>query len=128
MEATFIAQLWSGIEAFFTSINWLFVVIFIIIMWLMNEGTDSKNTFSWLDWLQPIPKAWRTFIGGLLLATVFAFFYDIKAKADYAGLLYSVLIGMVIWKLGINSVFEWFKQKVWLTNPPENKTTRTPTA
>ncbi len=118
METTFIAQLWAGITSFFASINWLFVVLFIVVMWLLNEGADSKGTFTWLNWLQSIPKAWRTFLGGILLATAFAFFYDLKSKVDYAGLLYSVLLGMIIWKLGINQAFEWFKQRVWLGNKP----------
>jgi len=118
METTFIAQLWSGITAFFTSINWLFVVVFIVVIWLLNEGTDSQNSFTWLNWLQQIPKGWRTFLGGILLAIIFAFFYDLKAKADFASLIYSVLLGMIVWKLGLNTVFEWFKQKIWLSKPP----------
>ena len=116
MEQTFIQQILQGGQIFLQNINWLFTFIFVILMWLFNEGTDSNTSFSWLDWLRKIPKGWRTFVGGILLSIPFAWFYNLEAKADYASLLYSILIGMVIWKLGINSVFDWFKRKVWSPN------------
>jgi hypothetical protein len=45
---------------------------------------------------------------------LFAFLYDIRSKIDFASLIYSLLVSMVIWKLGINTFFTWFKSKIWL--------------
>lgn len=114
METTFISQILSGITQFFQSVNWLFVIVFIVVSWLLNEGTESESSFRWLNWLKKIPKAWRTFMGGLILAVLFAFLYDIRSKIDFASLIYSLLVSMVIWKLGINTFFTWFKSKIWL--------------
>lgn len=114
METTFIEQIWAGVKLFFQNVNWLYVVVFIVIAWLLNEGTESVSGFKWLNWLQKISKAWRTFLGGLILAIFFAYVYDLNAKVDFASLIYSLLVSMVIWKLGINAFFNWFKSKVWL--------------
>ena len=121
METTFIAQLWAGIETFFASINWLFLVVFVTITWLLNEGTDSCASFKWLNWLQGIPRKWRTIISGLLMALIFAYLYDLRTKVEIAGLIYSIILGMIIWKLGLDSFFEWFKQRIWMGKAPEKQ-------
>ena len=118
MEQTLIQQLWGGIQVLLASINWVFVPVFIVIMWLLNEGADSTTNFKWLNWLQKIPKGWRVFIGGILLAIPFAWVYNLTSKTEIASLLYSVLVGMIAWKLGIENIFQWFKDKVWHNGKP----------
>ena len=113
MEQSLIQQLWGGVQLLFANVNWMFVPIFIVIMWLFNEGTNSQTRFKWLNWLQNINKSFRVLIGGLILGVPYCWIYGLNTKEEIVGVLYAILIGMVIWKMGIDTVFEWIKKKVW---------------
>lgn len=113
MEESVIRQLWGGIQIILASVNWVFVPLFIVFMWLFNEGVHSSTTFKWLNWFKMIPQGWRVFLGGCLLAIPFAWFYDLSTKTEIASLAYAILVGMVVWKLGIENFFDWFKEHVW---------------
>ncbi len=109
METTFLQMVIDGLTAFFKSVDWKFVGGFIVIMWLINEGTESANNFKWLNWLRNVPKGLRTFAGGILLAFGYAYLYDLFGKVNFASLIWGVLTGMVAWKLGVSALFDRIK-------------------
>lgn len=120
MEATFFQLLIDGLISFFKSVDWKFVGLFVIFTWLINEGADSSVSFRWLNWLKVIPKGWRVFVTGILLALSYGYIYDIMGKVNYANLFYSILTGMVAWKLGVSYLFEKLKQLFRKIVPEEN--------
>lgn len=113
MEQSFIDQLWAGVQLWFANINWMFVPIFIIVTWLFNEGTDSQKTLKWLNWLQKIGRTWRVLIGGIILGIPYCWIYNLNNKEEIVGVIYAILVGMIMWKMGIDTVFEWIKKKFW---------------
>lgn len=121
MEQSFIEALWGGIQIILASVNWVFVPLFIIIMWLFNEGIESESDYNWLNWIQKIPRGLRVFLTGIVLALGFSWFYDLQSKSEIASLAYGIMVGMVIWKLGIEKFFEWFKEHVWHGNLEASK-------
>lgn len=113
MENLFLNNLLEGLRQFFEAANWVFIVCFMLLTWLFNSYTDSDKKAGWLTFLSKIPKAVRTLILGIVLAWIFAWLFDLKTKEQFSSLFFSIIIAMVIWKIGIDKMFKWLAQK-WL--------------
>lgn len=107
MEELFISKFWDAVKEFFDSINWLFMLIFMIITWLVNASLQLKKLED------RTLQSWFVLVIGVGLAILYAYLYDIWDKPGIAGLLYGILAGMVIWKLGISKFEEFIKNKIW---------------
>lgn len=118
MEQTLIQLITDAGTTFLHSVNWLFVAVFTLLTWLLNEGADHPTSFKWLNWLQNISKPVRALIFGLLLAIPFAWLYDCKTKEDISGLIYAIFIGMAVWKMGIDKVVNWVKEYILKLKKP----------
>ena len=113
MEQTLIQLITEAAIGFLHSVNWIFVVVFTLLTWLLNEGTDHPTSFKWLNWLQSVSKPVRALVFGLLLAIPFAWLYECKTKEDFTGLIYAIFIGMAVWKLGIDWLIGWVKKNIF---------------
>lgn len=112
MEELFTQQLWGGVKLFFDNVDWLFMVVFMLSTSLINFGVEHPSKFQWLNWLQnTISQTLFVFIWGCLLAAGYSYLEGVKTKPEIAGLIYSILLGMVIWKLGINKIEDYLKSK-----------------
>jgi chromate transport protein ChrA len=109
MEATLINQIISALISFLKASDLIFTIIFITLMWILNEGADNTS-LRLFSWIHRISKAWRAFILGILLAFIYGFFNNMTSKADITSLIYGILLGMATWKLGINNIFEGLKK------------------
>lgn len=113
MEQFFLTQLWEAVKLWFNSIDLVFMVIFMLVTWLINFGSQHPTQLQWLNWIQKIPQTLFVLILGFILAIVYAYLNDMRAKADISSLLYAILLGMVIYKLGFKQFEDWLKAKFW---------------
>ena len=113
MEELFYTKLWEAIKIFADAIDWFFVVIFMLITWLTIEG------------VRMLLKKWQlgktaitvfVLVLGVILASLYAYVYAINDKEGVADLFYSVLAGMVIYKVGIDRLLDFVKSK-WNKKP-----------
>ena len=114
IKESFIDHIISGSTSFINMINWLFVVVFIIICWLINDISASEEKFKWLNWYAKIPKILRSLISGILLMTVFYWAFQYKTRIEVVEMLFSILFSMVIYKIGIDKVLNWVSQRLGL--------------
>jgi hypothetical protein len=96
----------DGFNTFLQLMDWIYIIIFVVLAWLINDLTDAKNTATWLNWYQKIPKVVRTFILGLILMFVFGYFYRSIEREEYFSLFSSLIFSMVLYKLGLNWMFD----------------------
>ncbi|MDD5358564.1 MAG: hypothetical protein PHX80_05415 [Candidatus Nanoarchaeia archaeon] len=95
-------------------VNWLYILIFMLLAYLINDFTDATNVANWLTWLSKIPKAIRSLIIGLLLIIVFAWAFGLPSRFDVFRMLLSLLMAMVIYKFGIDKAFKWISTRFGL--------------
>ena len=113
MEELFYTKLWEAVQLFFDGIHWLFVLVFMIITWLVLEVTAKLLKQKKLDkWVITV----AVFALGLILSSLYAYVYDLQNKVDIANLFYSVLMGMVIYKVGIDRLLALIKTR-WNKKP-----------
>lgn len=105
-EMIAVNNLLEGFKIIFSYINWVFLIIFIVVAWLINDITDAKNIASWLLWLKPIPKAIRALIVGILLIILFTWVFKLKTPFEIFKLIISLLFSMVVFKIGIDKVLK----------------------
>lgn len=113
VSESIIQHIKDGTLSFLDLINWLYIVIFVIIAWLINDTSEATNTGIWLNWFAKIPKGLRTFIIGLLLAMAFYWMFSYNTRLDVFGLFCSLIFGMVVYKIGIDQIFAYISSN-WL--------------
>ena len=113
MEQSIITQLTDGFMLFSQMINWLFIVVFIIMAWITNDSAEANNAHSWFSWYAKIPKVLRTLIFGILLALLFAWTFEYSQRLDVFKMLMSILLGMVVFKIGIEKALRFISVNVF---------------
>jgi len=116
MEQSFLEALRLGAIEILHSVNTKFLVLFIVIMFLFNEAINHPELCQWLNWLQKVPTSIRVFVSGILLAIIFALLEGYRDADNIRKLFYAIVVGMVIWKLGVSYLFDAIKQwwnKLW---------------
>ena len=98
---------WNAIKAFIAFVNWLFVIVFILLAWLINDTAENKNGANWFNWFNRIPKILRSLGIGLLLAAVFYWGFNYHHRQEVMGLMFSIVVTMVIYKIGVDKVLRW---------------------
>lgn len=119
MEQQITQNLFGGIGEFLRLINWIYLLIFIISMWLINDFGESTNKAKWLTWFAKIHKGLRTFIMGIILIPIIGYFFRFNTREDYFAMFASLILGMVVWKLGVNAFFEWLRKKIGIKKQGE---------
>lgn len=113
MEDLFLGQFMEAVKAFFASVNLVFMLIFMIVTWLLNAGAYHPTKAKALTWITKVHPALFPLILGFLLAVGYAYLNDMRTKTDITGLLYAIILGMVIWKIGINKIEAWLNKKLF---------------
>jgi len=112
MEDLFITQILEGFKAFLMSIDWLFMVVFMLVTWLFNAGAKHPTKAKPLNFVQKIHPALFPLLLGVIIAIGYAYLRGFKTKDEIASLLYAIIFGMVIWKLGFNKFETWVENKL----------------
>ena len=107
---------WKAIKAFIYFIYWLFVVVFILLAWLINDTAAAKNKLTWFSWFDKIPKTLRSLGIGLLLAALFYWGFGYSGRTEVMSLIFSVIVTMVIYKIGIDKVLKWISKRFFGIN------------
>ena len=116
MEQEIIQQFLQGAKEVFLDVNWKFVVVIMTLGWLFNEGVESETKFKWLNFIRKLSPQVRVLILGVLVSFPFAWLDNLNGKIQYAGLFYGLMAAMVIWKLGVNKIFDWLKISIFKPN------------
>lgn len=103
----------EGFKTFLARIDWIYLIIFVVIAWLVNDFADAANLGKWLNWLQKWPKALRTFALGVILIPIVAYFNYSTVRDEYFNLVISLVFGMVLYKMGLNYIFEIISSRVF---------------
>lgn len=113
LEQSFWQQLWNGFNSFISVINWLYVVCFILICWLVNDFSDSTNKAKWLGWLSNVPKILRACVIGILLIAIFFYLFDYHGRGDVKAMFFSLIASLTIFKFGIEKFLSIVSKKVF---------------
>jgi hypothetical protein len=112
-QQSVISSATEGFKTFLDRIDWIYLIIFVVAAWLINDFTDANNLSKWLDWLQKWPKALRTFLLGLVLIPIVGYFNYSTVRDEYFNLLLSLVFGMVLYKMGLNYLFGIISSRVF---------------
>lgn len=112
-QQSVISSATEGFKTFLDRIDWIYLIIFVVAAWLINDFTDATNLSKWLDWLQKLPKALRTFLLGIVLIPIVAYFNYSTVRDEYFNLVISLVFGMVLYKLGLNYLFSIISSRVF---------------
>jgi hypothetical protein len=115
MEDLLASNLFKGVVDLFNMVNWLFVVVYMLSMWLINEYTDSNKKGKKLNRVRLVPKFARVVIWGALLAGFFFWAFRYDTREDVVELFFSILVSMLIYRLGIRKIFDWLSPRVLKT-------------
>lgn len=114
LQGLTISKIWGGIVTFWSYLNWVFIVAFIIVSGIFNMYVSAENKALKLNWFRKVPMAIWVLCIGVIMACIFIFSYEIVGKADITGLLWSIIFSMGIYKLGIDKLINWIAIKFGL--------------
>ena len=108
MEQEYLLRFKEGIVMFLDMANWAFVAFFMIWTVILNMTvkkslTQKKDTKA-VKLLNRVPKAYWILLQGFILAGIWAYFFRLHTREDFAGLFFSITIAMVVWKMGIQKI------------------------
>jgi len=114
LQGLTISKIWGGIVTFWSYLNWVFIVAFIIVSGIFNMYVSAENKAPKLNWFRKVPMAIWVLCIGVIMACIFIFSYEIVGKADITGLLWSIIFSMGIYKLGIDKLIKWLATRFGL--------------
>jgi hypothetical protein len=112
VEAFSIASITDAVKIFVGYINWVYVLVFMLATWLINDTVDASNVLTWLDWFNDVPRSIRSLIVGILLILLFMWAFKFTGRLEIFKMFLSLLLGMVIYKFGINKIFAWLSARL----------------
>ena len=104
MEQEYLTKFMEGIRMFMDMANWPFTAFFMIWTVILNMTVGksiAKKNNKVTSWIKQVPKAYWVILQGVILAGLWAYFFRYSTREDVAGLLFSITIAMVIYKMGI---------------------------
>jgi len=108
MEQEYLSQLTDGIKMFMDMANWAFIAFFMIWTIILNmtvkKSLAQKQEHKAVKALNKVPKAYWVLLQGFVLSGVWAYFFRLKTREEFAGLFFSITISMVIWKMGLQKI------------------------
>ena len=114
IQSLTVSKIWEGVVTFWSYLNWVFIVAFIIFSGIFNMYVSAENKAGWLNWFRKVPMAIWVCLIGIMLALIFIFIFDITSKRDIAGLFFSIVFSMGIYKMGIDKFINWLATKFGL--------------
>ena len=105
-DALLINNLFDAVKQILSYVNWVFLLIFIVVTWLINDVTDAENAALWLTWFSKIPKVIRVLVFGILQILFFAWAFKATDRLELFKLVLSLLFSMVAYKIGINKILK----------------------
>ena len=97
----------TDVNDFFNLINWQFVGVYVLIIWLIISYSFAKNSAKWLDWIQKIPTGVILIIIGIILILIFMWVFNYTTKMEIFQLFISFLFSGFLYKIGIDRVLKW---------------------
>lgn len=105
-------NLYEGLEQFYGYVNWLFIIVFILSAWIMNDSIEAKNKVIKLNWFEKIPKIIRSLFIGIIWAVFFYWAFGYDNRKEVTGLVFSMLMSMVLYKCGIDYILKLISKKI----------------
>lgn len=103
----------DSLKQLIVSVNWLFVIVFMLVTWLVNDTSEAINTNS-PNWFNKIPKVIRALFIGILGIIIFAWTNQVQSRSEIFKLILSLLMAMVIFKFGINKILRYLSTRIGL--------------
>ncbi len=103
----------DSLKQLIVSVNWLFVIVFMLVTWLVNDTSEAINTNS-PNWFNKIPKVIRALFIGILGIILFAWSNQVQSRSEIFKLILSLLMAMVIFKFGINKILRYLSTRIGL--------------
>jgi hypothetical protein len=107
VDQTIMDKIKAGVMDFLKYVNWLFLVVFIGLSWLINDTAEATNVAGWFSWWAKIPKIIRTLIAGIVQIGVFYFLFQYNSIAEVRDMVFALFAGMLIYKFGIDKFLRW---------------------
>lgn len=109
MEQEYLLRFKEGMLVFLDYANWAFIAFFMVWTIILNmtvgkSVSKSANKVSMV--LKTVPKAYWVILQGVVLAGIWAYFFRMTSREDFAGLFFSITISMVIYKMGLHKFIE----------------------
>lgn len=115
IEPTLVENIQNGVITFINFVNWLYMVVFILSAWLLNDITEAKNKVTkFMNWFNSIPKALRSFVIGIAWIFLFAWGFRYDTRIEVMGMIFSLLLSMVVYQYGIKKILAWVSKKIGL--------------
>jgi len=111
VEEEFKENVIGGFSDLVKLLNYLFIAIFIVSAWLINDTADAENAVKWMNWWSKVPKILRSLIIGAVWIVIFIWVFRYTAREEIFGLILSLLASMVIYKVGIDKLLRWLSVK-----------------
>jgi len=112
IESFSIASITEAAKLFVSYINWVYVLVFMLATWLINDTADASNVGNWLAWFSKISRSARSLIVGVLLILLFAWAFNLTGRMEVFKMILSLILAMVIYKFGINKIFAWLSARL----------------
>jgi hypothetical protein len=111
MKESFIDVVFNGIQTFGDFINWPYLIVFIMVVWLLNNVTGKlpKKTYKH----QVFNFTFLRTLGiGVLLAVIFYSLSDYYERSEILRYLVSLLFAMFIIYDGLRKWIDYFEHKI----------------
>jgi hypothetical protein len=113
VHESLVSNVKDGFLTFILFVNWLYMTVFILSAWLINDVSDAVNpSTKWMNWFNKIPKILRSIIIGIVWAIVFYWGFEYESRIEVMEMVFSMLLGMVLYRIGINKVLKWISINV----------------
>ena len=73
LEEFTLSKIWEGVKEFWSFLNWLFIVAFIVVSAVFNMYVSAENKGASLNWFRKVPMAVWVLLIGLILGLIFIF-------------------------------------------------------
>lgn len=113
IESFSLSIIFDSLKVLVSSVNWLFVIVFMLVTWLLNDTSEATNTSTW-NWFNKTPKAIRALFIGIIGIILFAYVYQVHSREEIFKLILSLLMAMVIYKFGIDRVLRYLSKRFGL--------------
>lgn len=93
-------------------LNYIFIITFILIAWVINDSIDAENFGSNTTFLNRIPRVLRSLIIGVLIAFVFIWGFEYNKRIEIMSLFFSLIVSMVIYQVGIKKALRFISERI----------------
>jgi hypothetical protein len=104
----------DSVKHLISSVNWFFILVFMLVTWILNDTSEAVNTGSWFNWFAKIPKGLRALSIGLFGIVLFAWTFKITGRTEIFNLVLSLIMAMAVYKLGVDKIFRFISTRIGL--------------